>query len=96
MLGYITKLEDNVQYESLFQGFRVVGTIMKKGERARAFETGKHVTMEYMNKFVGYEFKTDDFIYKSNLTLEQAKEKYPEWYEKRIIENNLKVKEPYT
>ena len=36
-----------------------------------------------MNKFVRYEFKTDDFIYKSNLTLEQAKEKYPEWYEKK-------------
>ena len=46
--------------------------------------------MEYMNKFVRYEFKTDDFIYKSNLTLEQAKEKYPEWHEKRIIEKQFK------
>lgn len=88
--GYITKLEDNVQYESLFQGFRVVGTITKKGERARAFETGKRVTMEYMNEFVRDEFKTDDFVYKSNLTLEQAKEKYPNWYEKRIIEKQPK------
>lgn len=83
--GYITKLEDNVQYESLFQGFRVVGTITKKGERARAFETGKRVTMEYMNEFVRDEFKTDDFVYKSELTLKQAKEKYPNWYEKRIV-----------
>ena len=88
--GYITKLEDNVQYESLFQGFRVVGTITKKGERARAFRTGKRVTMEYMNEFVDEEFKTDDFVYKSNLTLEQAKEKYPEWYEKRIVEKQPK------
>lgn len=88
--GYITKLEDNVQYESLFQGFRVVGTITKKGERARAFETGKRVTMEYMNEFVRDEFKTDDFVYKSNLTLEQAKEKYPEWYEKRIVNKQAK------
>lgn len=83
--GYITKLEDNVQYESLFQGFRVVGTITKKGERARAFQTGNRVTMEYMNEFVDEEFKADDFVYKSNLTLEQAKEKYPNWYEKRIV-----------
>ena len=83
---YITKLSDNVQYESLFQGFRVVGTITKKGERARAFKTGEHVTMEYMNKFVDKEFKTDDFAYKSNLTLAQAKEKYPKWYEERIIQ----------
>ncbi|ELP5179426.1 hypothetical protein ACV3P9_15185 [Clostridium perfringens] len=83
---YITKLSDNVQYESLFQGFRVVGTITKKGERARAFKTGEYVTMEYMNKFVDKEFKTDDFAYKSNLTLAQAKEKYPKWYEERIIQ----------
>ena len=88
--GYITKLEDNVQYESLFQGFRVVGTITKKGERARAFRTGKRVTMEYMNEFVRDEFKTDDFVYKSNLTLEQAKEKYPNWYEKRIVNKQAK------
>ena len=83
--GYITKLEDNVQYESLFQGFRVVGTITKKEERARAFQTGNRVTMEYMNEFVDEEFKTDDFVYKSNLTLKQAEEKYPNWYEKRIV-----------
>ena len=88
--GYITKLEDNVQYESLFQGFRVVGTITKKGERARVFQTGKRVIMEYMNEFVRDEFKTDDFVYKSNLTLEQAKEKYPNWYEKRIVNKQVK------
>lgn len=88
--GYITKFEDNVQYESLFQGFRVVGTITKKGERARAFETGKPVDMDYMNQFVDDEFKTDDFVYKSNLTLAKAKEKYPDWYEKRIVKKQPK------
>lgn len=88
--GYITEFDDNVQYESLFQGFRVVGTITKKGERARAFETGKPVTMEYMNEFVDDEFKTDDFVYKSNLTLSQAKEKYQDWYEKRIVKKQPK------
>ncbi len=88
--GYITKLEDNVQYESLFQGFRVVGTITKKGERARAFRTGKPVTMDYMNSFVRDEFKTGDFTYKSKLSLEEAKNKYPEWYEKRIVEKQPK------
>lgn len=88
--GYITNLDDSVQYESLFQGFRVVGTITKKGERARAFETGKRVTMGYMNQFVDDEFKTDDFVYKSNLTLAKAKEKYPNWYEKRIVKKQPK------
>ena len=88
--GYITNLDDNVQYESLFQGFRMVGTITKKGERARAFITGKRVTMEYMNQFVSSEFKTTNFAYKSNMTLSQAKEKYPEWYQKRIVEKQPK------
>ncbi len=88
--GYITELEDNVQYESLFQGFRMVGTITKKDERARAFKTGERVTIEYMNKFVDDEFKANDFAYKSNLTLAQAKEKYPDWYERRIVKKQPK------
>ena len=88
--GYITELEDNVQYESLFQGFRMVGTITKKGERARAFKTGERVTMEYMNKFVNDDFKAKEFTYKSSLTLEKAKEKYPKWYEDRIIRKKPK------
>lgn len=88
--GYITNLEDNVQYESLFQGFRMVGTITKKGERARAFETGKRVTMEYMNEFVREEFKANNFVYKSKLTLAEAKKKYPEWYERRIVKKQPK------
>lgn len=88
--GYITKLEDSVQYESLFQGFRMVGTITKKGERARAFLTGKKITVEYLNEFVRDEFKTTEFSYKSKLTLAKAKEKFPEWYEKRIVQKKSK------
>ncbi|MGL4874007.1 MAG: hypothetical protein ACRC30_05080 [Clostridium sp.] len=88
--GYITNLEDNVQYESLFQGFRMVGTITKKGERARAFLTGDKVNMEYLNSFVRDEFKVIEFSYKSKLTLAKAKEKFPEWYEKRIVNKEPK------
>ena len=43
-----------------------------------------------MNQFVDNEFKTDDFVYKSNLTLAKAKEKYPNWYEKRIVKKQPK------
>ena len=87
----VTDLQDRVQYESLFQGFRMPGTVTKKGDRARAFlVSGRKVTMEYMNSFVPEEFRTTDFAYKSALTLKQAKEKYPEWYEKRIENNEPK------
>lgn len=88
--GYITNLEDNVQYESLFQGFRVIGTITKQGERARAFLVGDRVTMDYMNRFVTEEYKAEEFVYKSKLSLSKAKEQYPEWYEKRVVQKQAK------
>lgn len=83
-------LFDNVQYESLFQGFRVVGTITKTGGRCRAFKVGKKVTVEYLNEFVPKEWKATNFTYKSDLRLDEAKEKYPEWYEKRIVNKQPK------
>ena len=83
----ISKLMSEVQYEPVCQGFRVVGTVTKNGERARAFiYSGKKVTIEYLNSFVREEYKAKDFVYKSDLTLSKAKEKYPEWYQKRIVE----------
>ena len=86
----ISKLVDEIQYEPVCQGFRMVGTVTKKGERVKAFETGKKVTIEYLNEFVRDEYKAKEFTYKSDLTLEQAKNKYPEWYQKRIIEQKAR------
>lgn len=86
----ITTLHDDIQYEPVCQGFRMVGTITKKGERVRAFKVGFKVTMDYMNSFYPEEFQVTEFAYKSDLTLEQAKDKYPEWYQDRIINKNPK------
>ena len=85
---YTTELYDKPQIESLFQGFRMVGGITKNGNRTRAFATGKKVSIDYLNSFVEEEYRLKEYSYKSNLTLEVAKKKYPEWYESRIIENN--------
>lgn len=85
-----SSLHDNVQYESLFQGFRMVGSITKNGERTRAFKVGEKVTVEYLNKYVPEEYRAVNFSYKSNLLLKDAKEKYPEWYQKRIVEKKPK------
>jgi len=81
-----SSLHDKVQYESLFQGFRVVGTITKDGRRCRAFSVGDKVTVEYLNKFVPADHRAVSFVYKSDLRLEDAKKKYPEWYQRRIVE----------
>ena len=81
-----SSLHDNVQYESLFQGFRIVGTITKNGGRCRAFKVGEKVTVEYLNRYVPEEYRATHFTYKSDLHLAEAKEKYPEWYQKRVVE----------
>lgn len=79
-------LSENIQYESLFQGFRVVGTITKTGGRCRAFKVGKKVDIEYVNRYIPEEYRTKEFTYKSELRLKKAKKLYPEWYQARIIE----------
>ena len=77
---------EKIQYESVNQPFRCVGTVAKNGKAyAMAFQTGEKVTIEYFNKFLPKDKQMNE-IYKSNLPLEQAKELYPEWYQKRIVE----------
>lgn len=79
-----------VQYEGIYQGFRMVGTLTKVGGRARAFVTGGKVTMEYLNGFImndKYRVKNYTYERRGGLTLEEAKKKYPEWYERRVLNN---------
>lgn len=87
-----------VQYESAFQGFRLVGGVTKTGERTHVFRINNHpITIEYLNEFA-HEYREGDKVvnpkieicYESFLTLKEAKEKYPEWYQKRIIEKKPK------
>lgn len=81
-----SSLNEKVQYESLFQGFRVVGTITKNGGRCRAFSVGEKITVEYLNKFVPADYRAENFVYRSNLRLQEAKERYPEWYQRRVVD----------
>lgn len=84
---------EQVQYQGIFQGFRMVGTQSKLGNRypVTAFETGERVTVEYLNDFLMDDSKAvTDFKYKSDLSLAEAKKKYPEWYEKRIVRGEKK------
>ena len=74
------KSKKDIQQEGIYQGFRVVGTITKKGDRARAFLIGDPVSMEYLNGYISNEdHRVTDFSYKKRgLTLQEAKEKYPD------------------
>ena len=88
--GYVTSLEDNVQYESLFQGFRLAGGVAKDGSRTRIFSIGDKVSIDYLNSFVEKEYRVTQRNYNSNLSLEEAKKLYPEWYEKRVVQDRPK------
>ena len=37
-----------------------------------------------------HEYRVKNIVYKSDLTLSDAKEKYPEWYQKRIVDKQKK------
>ena len=83
---------EKIQYESFVHGFRIVGTRAKaENVYAMAFEVGPKVSIEYMNSFIGEEDKKMLNYYKSNLSLADAKEKYPKWYQRRIENKEEKL-----
>lgn len=80
---YISLASDAIQYESINQPFRCVGTRTKAGSYALAFKVGKKITIEQLNSFLPKELKLN-YVYKSKHTLDEAKRLYPEWYQRRI------------
>lgn len=94
---YITILYDKPQFQSLFQGFRMCGNVTKTNKyRTRAFEVGKKIDIERLNDYVQEEYQVKNIKYKKDLTLQQAKELYPEWYKRRIEEKQPPIKSHWT
>ena len=93
---YVTKdyKMENIQFESPFQGFRMAGGVTKNGERTRIFEVSTHpIAIEELNRYAVKFGKKEcqiDIAYESELTLAEAKEAYPEWYERRIVNKQKK------
>lgn len=79
-----------VQQEGIYQGFRMPGTITKNGGRARVFLTGDKITIdELLRATEGLResrehMESKMFVKKKSITLQKAKELYPDWYEKRV------------
>lgn len=81
---------DDIQQEGIYQGFRVPGTITKTGTRARAFLTGDNISIEDLQSYTAglrevREGRESRFVKKKEVTLQVAREKYPDWYERRIV-----------
>lgn len=93
---YSYKTED-IQFESIFQGFRIPGTLTKVGLKSHnrrddittVHSFGEKIDVSYMNLYVPKE-KRMKTVYKSKLTLKKAKELYPEWYDRRIVNGEKK------
>jgi len=83
------------QYQGLNQGFRLVGSKTKRGETVTCWKTGERTTVEELVGFIPKENAKDVGIihgmWHSQMSIEEAKEKYPEWYEQRIVMGRRKM-----
>ena len=85
-----------IQYQSINQCFRMVGSINDKhGTQLVAFRTGERVTLEYLNAYAKPENRVDINrpFSPSKMTLDEVKEAYPEWYERVIVKGDKRRKQ---
>ena len=90
-----TSKKDKVQYQSIVQGFRMVGSINPKYDvEVKAFQIGGRVTLEYLNSYVKPQNRVavNRRFAPSKMSREQAKESYPEWYQRVVVEKNKRQK----
>jgi hypothetical protein len=80
-----------IQYQSINQGFRMVGSINNKyGVPVRAFKLGDKVTVDMLNPYVNKISQVDltKPFAPSKISRKQAAELYPDWYQRRVIERS--------
>ena len=79
------------QMQGILQGFRVVGSGSKLGREypVTAYRLGGRVTLEKLLEFIpdsnGEQQQLLGLMRKGRLSLAEAKEKYPDWYELSLI-----------
>lgn len=78
------------QYQGIFQGFRMPGTQSKLGKRypVVAFRFGNKTSIDTLNKYVEPEYRILD-LDQQRIPLEEAKWRFPDWYERRIVQKDL-------
>lgn len=87
---FTSKIEEP-QVQGVLQGFRVVGSGTKLGidYPVVAYRYGKPVSIEYLLQYVpdtnGDLQRVTGILEKGTLSIEEAKKKYPDWYERRVV-----------
>ena len=85
----------SIQYQSINQGFRMIGSINEKyNTEVVAFRTGEKVSLDYLNSYVKEPYRIDiqKAFRPSKITRAEAKEKYPEWYERVVVKGDRRPK----
>ena len=79
------------QHQGINQGFRVFGGKTKPGapvDKVRVFRVNPHPTnLDHLSDFIPEELRIDEnkLFRESKMSLADAREKYPEWYEKVVL-----------
>lgn len=86
-----TSTRKDVEVQGILQGFRMVGSPSKLGREfpVRAFRYGDRVNLDYLLEFVPELSGEREKIFgalESKVSLDEAKKKYPEWYQRRVVE----------
>lgn len=77
--------------QGVLQGFRVIGSSSKLGREfpVVAYRLGGTVELEKLLDYIpdsnGEQQRIQGLMRKSRLSLAEAKEKYPDWYERRVV-----------
>ena len=91
-----TSQEKQIQYQSINQGFRMVGSRNDKYDLpVKAFKTGERVTLDYMNSYADEEKNRVDINKRfrpTQYSLKEAEEKFPEWYERVVVQGDKRAK----
>lgn len=92
--GYTSEL-DSPQYQGINQGFRVIGGKTKiEGVTVTAYRLNTHpYTLRQLGEYIQEDKRIDESkLYKeSKITLQEAKTKYPLWYEKVVINKDKTI-----
>lgn len=93
MWNRYTSTEKKVQFQGINQGFRVIGGKTKiEGVRVRAFELNVHpFSLKELCQFVPEAKRVDETkqYREHKYTLEKAKQLFPIWYERRVLNKQL-------
>lgn len=91
-----TSAREQIEYQSINQGFRMVGSVNQKyGTEIKAFRVGDKVSLDELNQYATDSKNKVDIarpFQPSKMTRAAAKEAYPEWYQRVVVEKKKRLK----